>query len=274
MRRHGGVSTAGSLGSNGHACWAFDRSQEFTDAALEFLEDGRRMGQRLAFIGNGPVEEHRERLDDFGDVGGLIDSGALQLFSLADIYAVEEPVDTDARLATYAAATDRARADGYRGLRVAAEVTGLVADRSEWEAHVRWESIADRYMAERPFAALCGYDRRAVPEKLLGDLAAVHPASNGAASIVPFRLFTDSGALVLAGEIDMFSAEALDRLLGLVVSGDEPVTLNLGELEFIDHHALRALVDHADRVAPEGGLSIERKPYLVERLCDLLGLKL
>jgi anti-anti-sigma regulatory factor len=129
-------------------------------------------------------------------------------------------------------------------------------------------------MAKRPLAALCGYDCNAVPEELLGDLAAVHPASNGIASIAPFRLFADSGALVLEGEIDMFSAEALDRLLGLALSGEEPATLSLGELEFIDQHALRALVDHADRLASEAGLSIERKPYLVERLCNLLDLKL
>jgi ABC-type transporter Mla MlaB component len=262
------------LGSDGHACWAFEQDREFTDAALEFLEDGRRMGQRLGFVGSGPVEEHRERLDDLGGVGRLIDSGALQLFPLTDLYKVGEPVDADAQLATYAAATDQALADGYSGLRVAAEVSGLVAEPSCWEAHVRWESIADRYMAKRPLSALCGYDRTALPEELLGDLAAVHPAANGTASIAPFHLFADSGALVLAGEVDMFSAEALDRLLGLASSGDEPAALSLGELEFVDQHGLRALVEHADRAAAAGGLSIERKPYLVERLCDLLDLKL
>jgi len=63
-------------------------------------------------------------------------------------------------------------------------------------------------------------------------------------------------------------------LVAILRPGDESVTLNLGKLEFIDRHGLRAPVEHADRAAAAGGLSIERRPYLVERLCGVLGLKL
>jgi anti-anti-sigma regulatory factor len=274
VRGHGCIDSASSLGIDGHACWAFDRDREFTDAALEFLEDGLRMGQRIGFVASGSAAEHRERLDPLGNVGGLLDSGRLQLFSLSDLYAVGEPIDSEAQLAIFGAATDRALADGYSGLRVAGQVTDLVVDPSGWDAHLRWEGIADRYMARRPLAALCGYQRTAVPKELLGDLAAVHPASHGTATLAPFRLFANSDALVLEGEVDQFSAEALDRLLELAFDGQESATLDLGELEFIDQHGLRTLVAHADRLDSKEGLSVERMPYLVERLCDLLGLKL
>jgi hypothetical protein len=166
------------LGKDAHACWAFDGQQEFVDASVEYLTDGLRCGQRLAYVGSEPVAEQRERLGALGDVGGMIDRGAMQLFELRDLYHVGEPLDADAQLATYSAATDAALADGYTGLRVAAQVTDLVAEPACWDAHLRWESVADRFMSVRPLSALCGYRRQDLPERLLSDLAAVHPASN------------------------------------------------------------------------------------------------
>lgn len=273
MREHGSIDSAAGLGIDGHACWTFEEKGSFTEAALEFLTDGLRMGQRIAFVGAAPVADQRERLDALGDVGGLIDRGALQLFTLTDLYAIGEPIDADAQLATYSAATEGALAEGYAGLRVAAEVTELVADPSGWEAHVRWESIADVYMATKPLSALCGYDATAVPEPLLGDLAAVHPAAHCATSPVPFHLFSDSGALLLEGEVDGFSADALDRALGHALRADVS-ELALGELEFIDHRGLFALIAHTKRLADGGGLAVNAVPPSVERLCDLLELEL
>ncbi|MGB7685434.1 MAG: MEDS domain-containing protein [Solirubrobacterales bacterium] len=273
MRAHGSIDSPSGLGLDGHACWSFEGDGAFTDAALEFLTDGLRAGQRIAFVGSEPVADQRERLDALGNVGGLIDDGALQLFTLPDLYAIGEPVDPDAQLAVYAAATDAAVADGYNGLRVAAQVTDLVADPDLWEAHVRWESIADTYMATRPLSALCGYDTKAVPDTVLDDLAAVHPAAHGAAGFAPFHLFSNSDALTLAGEVDGFSADALDRVLGLALR-DDTTRLDLGELEFIDHHGLIALAEHTQRRAGWGDLSIQAVPESVRRLCDLLGVRL
>ncbi|MGN6255186.1 MAG: MEDS domain-containing protein [Solirubrobacterales bacterium] len=183
-----------------------------------------------------------------------------------------EPVDCDAQLAAYAAATDAALADGYTGLRVAAQVTDLVDDPRAWEAHVRWESVADRFMSVRPLSALCGYRRDALPDHLLCDLAAVHPAANVAAGAPPFHLFGEEGELALCGEVDCFSAAALDRVLEAALARD-PVSLDLGELDFIDHCGLETLVAHTRRLA-ESGCAVHDAPPVVDRLCELLELKL
>lgn len=259
---------------DGHACWIFDQRQEFVDAALEYLTDGLRAEQRIAYVGNEPVEEQRELLAPLGDVGKMVDKGALQLFELTDLYKVGEPVDADVQVATYLAATDAALAEGYTGLRVAAHVTDLVVEPRTREAHVRWESIADRYVATHPLSAFCGYQRGKLPEQLLGDLAAVHPASNEGYPTVPFHLFSDSGNVVLAGEVDFFSAPDFDRLLGLACDGGEQVSLDLAELDFIDHHGLARLAAHTQRLATHGGCAVHNPPPVVNRLCELLELKL
>lgn len=273
MRAHGSIDSADGLGINGHACWTYEDEAEFTDAALDFLDDGLRLGQRIAFVGGDPVADQRERLDSLGDVGGMIDVGALQLFTLSDLYKLGEPVDPDAQVAIYVAATDAALADGYTGLRVVAHVSDLLAEPQTWEAHVRWESIADYHMSTRPLAALCGYRRGAVPDPVLDDLACVHPAAHDTATTAPFHLFTDSDALVLEGEVDGFSSKALERLLGYAFASERS-RLDLAELAFIDHHGLFALVEHTRRLRGDIELSIHPVPVWVERLCNLLELEL
>lgn len=274
MRAHGCIDSGSRLGTDGHACWIFDEQQEFVDAALEYLTDGLRAEQRIAYVGSETVEEQRELLAPLGNVGKMIDKGALQLFEVTDLYKVGEPVDADVQVATYLAAASAAVADGYTGLRVAAQVTDLVAEPRTREAHVRWESIADRYCVTHPLSAFCGYQRGVLPEQLLGDLAAVHPASNEGHPTVPFHLFSDSGKVVLSGEIDFFSAPDFDRLLELACGGDDEVSFDLAELDFIDHHGLVKLAAHTQRLATEGGCAVHNQPPFVGRLCELLDLKL
>lgn len=274
MRGNGCIDSACGLGADAHACWAFDRDEEFIEASLEYLTDGFRAGQRLAYVGSESIDEQRERLAPLGDVGAMVDSGALLLFELPDLYEVGEPVDEQAQLATYAAATDSALADGYTGLRVAAQVTELVAEPHTRDAHVRWESVADRFMSIRPLSALCGYRRADLPEPLLADLAAVHPASNVSADSAPFHLFGEEGELVLSGEVDLFSAEDLDRVLELSCHLGDRISLDLSELDFVDHHGVEVIATHTRRLAAAGECSVRNTPPVVERLCELLELKL
>jgi len=274
VRGHGCIDSASGLGTDAHACWAFNQDDEFTDASLEYLTDGLRAGQRLAYVGNEAVAEQRERLAPLGNVGMMIDKGALQLFELSDLYAVGEPVDADAQLATYLAATDAALAEGYTGLRVAAQVTDLVSEPHTREAHIRWESIADRFGSTYPLSALCGYRRTDVPEPLLADLAAVHPATNLPVEIVPFHLYAEGGDLVLAGEVDLFSAEDLDRVLELACHSGDRISFDLERLDFIDHRGLEILATHVRRLTAGGECSVQNRPLVVERLCHLLELKI
>jgi hypothetical protein len=266
VRAHGCIDSAAGLGSDGHACWGFDRLEEFVEAALEFLEDGLRHGQRLAYVGSEPIEEQRERLAPLGDVGKMLDSGELQLFELDHLYKVGEPVDPEAQMAIYLGATEAAQAEGYTGLRVAVQATDLVTAPQTWEAHLRWESTADRLLAPKSLAALCGYRREALPPQLMADLAAVHPAANATAEIVPFHLFGENDELALSGEVDLFSSAALERVLDVATGKGEPAPLNLEALEFIDHHGLEALAHR--------GCRAHDAPPVVDRLCELLELKL
>lgn len=274
VRRHGCIDSGRGLGADGHACWGFDRPEEYVAATLEFFTDGLRSNQRLVYLGSEPVAEQRERLDPLGDVGALVDSGALHLLELKDLTKPGEPVEPIAQVALFAAAAEAARADGFSGLRLATQSTEMVAEPRTREAHLRLESRADRLATAVGMSALCGYQRGAVPEAVLGDLAAIHPTANALAEAAPFHLFGEGDRLVLSGEIDRFSTPALLRALDRVHLPGERTALDLEPLGFIDHHAFEALAAHTRRLAAGGGCVVRNQPAHVERLAGLLEIEL
>ncbi len=274
MRAHGCIDSASDLGPHAHACWAFDQEGEFVDAALEFFSDGLRRDQRLIYVSSEPVDTQRERLDQLGDVSGMLDRGALRLVELGTVYRPGERIDVETQLALYAGAAEAARTDGFAGLRVASQATDFLAEPEAWADRLRWESAADRILEANGISALCGYRRDGLPPSLLGDLAAIHPTTNFDAKAVPFRLFGEGEGLVLSGEIDSFSSEALDRLLGLASRCGEPVRLDLGALRFVDHRGLEVLAAHASQPPGDGGYRLHNCPAMVGRLSDLLELDL
>jgi ABC-type transporter Mla MlaB component len=271
MRRSGMLESVAGLGVHDHVCWTFDDDEEFRSAALQWLEDGLRLGQRLLYVGASEVETLRADLEGLEDAEALIASGALLLVSLPAMADRSGRHDSAAWMAFYTAATDRAVADGYAGLRVAAEISPLVGDRDAWQPHARCESFADRYMTGRPLAALCCYDRRSVPEEALADIARFHPLVHGPERIAPFRLFATPDALALSGDLDRFSADALERLLGMAARPAGAAILDIGALEFIDHQGVLALIDQARADAP---LTVRAAPEMVRRLCTMMDVAL
>ena len=240
MREHGVVSSAAGLGLHGHACWTYADDAELFRAADDYLADGARLGQRLLFVG---PEELFPQVDD------------VECLPLSAFVEPGQPTDPDRMLGIYTTATDEALAAGYTGLRVVAEVTELAADPG---CQCRWESVADRFMVERPLSALCCYDRRRLAPEVLADLCAVHPVVN---EPVPFRIYATGDGLLLEGEIDFLSTDALQRLLPLT-RGDG--VLDLSGAEFIDHNGARVL--------HESGMPLAGTPVSMRRASELMGL--
>ena len=272
MRRSGACSSVRGLGRHDHVCVPYADDDELHRETVDYLNDGRRLGQRLMYVGAGPEEKLRDDLSSFADAGRLFADGALVVRSLEGSYEPGVPIDVEAQLAIYGGATEEALKEGFTGLRVAAEVTALVSEPSMWEAHVQWEAFADRYMASMPLSAMCCYDRRVLPKPIVSDLARVHPLARDADGLAPFRIFaTDQrNTVVLDGEVDYFSADDLDRLLTLALPSDASSVLDLSELHFIDQHGVMRI---AKRGADNDGLRLRNVPPATRRLCELLGVE-
>lgn len=274
MRCHGVCSTVRGLGGNDHVCVVYDDTDELRRGITDFLSDGRRLGQRLLYVAPGSEERLRRNMAGLPDVSRLLGDGVLQIASLDDVYQAGEPLDVDAQLRTYARATEEALKLGFTGLRVAGEATDLVAEPGGWEAHLRWEAVADQFMSEAPMSGLCAYDRRVLSQRILGDIARLHPAVCGPEEIAPFRVFAGEGrnTLMIAGEVDYFNADDLDRLLALAKPEAGRTVLDLSGLEFIDQHGLLRIAKHVGN-RTNGSSRVQNVPPQLQRLCDLIGVE-
>ena len=220
-----------------HVCWAYNDAAALVDRAHDFLAAGIAAGDQVWYVAEAPVPALAERLR----------APAFRFVALDSAYAARQPVEPAIRVSAYRAATERAMADGFHGLRVAADVTPLVRSAADLEAFARYEHLVDRYMTTAPLTGMCAYDRSVLGDRAIAELACLHPLTN--APEVLFRLHAGTGATVLAGELDPSNtdvfAAALERADPPVVSGE--IALDATHLTFIDHRALVALDGHARR---------------------------
>jgi ABC-type transporter Mla MlaB component len=274
VRRSGVLDSVSGFGLHDHACLPYDDDERARDAIVSWLVDGRRLGQRLIYVGGSSEEELRADLEALPGRDRLIADGALQVLSLPAIYELGKPIDPEAQLKVYAGATEQALKEGFTGLRVGAEVTALVTSPRTWEAHTRWEAYADRYMAQMPMSALCCYDLRRVPRHVAKDLACVHPAAVDCEGLTPFQIFAarEKGSLMLHGEVDYFCADDLDRLLTVAEPAGGRTVLDLSGVRFVDHHAVMRLAERASD--PDERVEMVNVPAQARRLSELLEVRL
>jgi anti-anti-sigma regulatory factor len=194
-------------------------------------------------------------------------TGALVVLTTGDLYDLSTPIDAQRQLAVYSGAVDRARRDGFAGLRVAADITVLVEDPARRAAHIHWEQVADRYISQHPLAPLCLYDSRRV-----SDIDAVvdgHPLQGPDAA--PFSLYAaQPHGAALTGEIDVAGYSALDELLAAHPASDR--VIDLSGLRFIDGHASWLLQRHLiDRRAAGQPIVLSNAPRLVRQVWSVAG---
>lgn len=245
MRPSGFVETVDGLGRHDHLCWAFDTAGEFRSGAARYLADGLANGERVFLIADCARESD---LDAVAGFAAAYADGTAQVHDLR-IYGTRR-VDPVAQVDAYAEATERALADGYTGLRVAADATPLVRTVDDRAAFARYEHLVDAYMTRHPFSAMCAYNRRELGQGAVAELATMHPlARRTSTALRVFAADQPGVAVMLAGEVDVTGyaqlRTALDR--ADLTEADGEVTIDARDLSFIDHRGLLQLVEHIGR---------------------------
>lgn len=253
VRVAGEIPVARPSGAGRHLCWVYAERVSFLVRARTFLAEGRAAGAQVRLVG-----------DDLPALDGV------EAVPTREFYPPDAVVDPLAQVEVYAAATAATLAAGHTGLRVAVDATPLVRSAPQLAAFAAYEHRIDRYMADHPFSAMCGYDRRQLGAAAVADLACMHSHHN--LSEPPFRLHgaPGSGEVALSGELDVTSAEilarALDRAVPPVVDGE--LTFDAAGLDFVDHRSLLQLADYA---RGRGATAVLRTPLAsAARLVELL----
>jgi ABC-type transporter Mla MlaB component len=231
-----------------HVCWVYEDDEDFVDVARRYLEAGLARGERLLYVGEPHPAALRTDDGPLADVDGLIARGALRVLDLRSGYQGTGTFTPDEQLAFYDSAVAEARAAGYSGLCVVAEVSGLAADPVRRPDLVRWEHLADEFIGSGSgLRALCAY-RGDLGREALIDVASVHPQVHDDAGSPPFRAWFEGEAIVLVGALDTFGADRLEQVLTGTHVDWPVVTLDLSGVEFIDVGGCRAIAHWARRL--------------------------
>lgn len=141
----------------GHLAWIFSGSRRYHAGARSFLAEGAVRNEQLLFAADEPVTEDWPR--------GLLESGQLRILRTAD--ALGPRGEIVASQEALAASVDTALAEGYSGVRVAADGSSLIRDGQDLDAWIEAERINDLVADDRPLTVMCAFDRTRVSEQSL-----------------------------------------------------------------------------------------------------------
>lgn len=259
-----------------HACWVYDDDAAFAAAARDFLADGLAGGDRLLCVGDDrALEQLRRVTGTTAEVDGHVARGALGFLPVTGAYTATGQLEAGAQREWYEQTTRQARAEGYRGLRVLAELTPLAADPAGCAELLRWEHLADDFMASgEGMTALCAYRRDLLPASVLADVASVHPQVHARPEHAAFRVFFDDGGLAVAGTLDAFGADRLTRVLSCSALAPPAVRMDLSRVEFMDAAGCRAIAAWAHGLEQRCGpaeVTLTGASRMVRRMWQLLG---
>lgn len=100
--------------------------------------------------------------------------GDLVILSTSEVYGPERMVDAASQRATFEAALAEALRDGYKGIRVAANNTSLIASPQRLSAWLQWEAEGDEFMADNPVTGLCAFDQTRADITALNAVMGLH----------------------------------------------------------------------------------------------------
>jgi anti-anti-sigma regulatory factor len=249
-------------------CCLYDDAWDFRRRLTAFLAAGLDAGCQVAYVGLGGAEGARADLAGLPDLDRRLADGSVRILSLQEVYGDDHPIDRDRVIGFYAAATEQALTDGFRGLWVGADGSDLLRSPEHLDALARYEFLAGRYMAGHALSALCGY-RLDLGHETVNELASLH--ATGSSGGTGFTLFgCADGAIGLGGHCDPTSVRVLRRLLTRIRAGadDATVVIDMADVEYVDHRLLRTLSAHAREQGV--ALSLRSAPPFAARLMELL----
>jgi PAS domain S-box-containing protein len=106
------------------------------------------------------------------DFDGHLSKGDLHTFQYKDLFLSEGVLDVERALAEYKTWENRARSEGYAGLRASGNLTWV--DRSSWPTFASYERALHEWVAARRMLVLCSYPLSHAEGTDIFDLAGAH----------------------------------------------------------------------------------------------------
>ncbi|MFI5495266.1 MEDS domain-containing protein [Actinoplanes sp. NPDC051859] len=257
-----------------HACLTYTDQDERLDILAAFVSAGRDRGDRvMCFTDAVSADDLRADLVQRGLAAGS-DVSVQPSDRLWDDGAVEAPTAA-AMVELLARELQRARADGYHGLRITADMCWAARPQANAEQLLVFESEVGKLFADGRLTAICEYDRESFDPVTLGYAARVHRRTVAATVyhedpvLRICRQHVPPGVRV-AGELDYTRAGVLSDALAEAVRLDQDVHVNLNQLRFLDAGAATVILRTAANL-PSGRRMVVVCAEPVERTLTVAG---
>ncbi|WP_051813375.1 MEDS domain-containing protein [Kitasatospora sp. MBT63] len=224
-----------------HVCWMVDPGEDTTGPTRAFVADGELFGDMVLLLGESDGERRG-------------------------------PASWESLFNEVSRGTERADREGFRTLRVLADLSGLPADDTRPEIVARHELRLDALAADRGTILVCVYARAALTPEAIDQAVGVHPHHLGAGPVAPsFRLFSSAGdRWSVSGVVDTEGAASFRTALGELVARVPVLHLDCAGLEFMDSTGLTALAQVA-RGRQDRRIELRHANETLRRSWSLLG---
>jgi len=244
------------LAPGDHICWAVDADDDFELTAKRCLVEGSRVGDKVLYVG--PAASLP---------GSPLSAVAVKAFDPGP--ALTGPAGVDDMLQVFRLEATSATDDGFRALRVVADMdwmAGLATNDELTAFELRLDAVADEVGA----VVICAYRATTFPAGEVARVNTVHSQTFGQPDDLGFRVCSDGPQCWdVTGEVDCFNAEAFGLVLASAASSGT-VRVRLDRLEFIDVAGMRAIAAAAEAGAV-ARMSLESPSETFARCWALLG---
>jgi anti-anti-sigma factor len=220
-------SRLADLPRGGHVCWAIRKNARYEKVARRLIDQGKSAGEKVVvFAPSGSSDSAG------GDVVAVdpLDAFLAGTFDAQTMFAVFREQDRIAR------------AEGFSGLCIVADMDWLRRADPSVRQVMEYELLGDRLVRELGATAVCTYRSSSYRPDIVLGAQAVHRFACGE-PLPPFQLVAGDGdGWVLLGEVDV----AVEPQFGIAVDvavGAGPCVIDISGLEFIDVAGMRTLAN-------------------------------
>lgn len=212
MRTAHGVATLDPVDVGDHVCWMVGPGDDLAGPVEAFVADGQLFGDMVLVLG--------ERAG-----------------------AVGPPGSWESLITAVSRGTERATREGFRTLRVLADLSTLTAADTRPDVLARHELRLDALAADSGAILVCAYARESLTAEAAHQAAGVHPHHLGRPAAAPaFRLFSSArDRWSLSGVVDTEGADAFRTALAELLPLGPVLHLDCTNLDFVDSAGLTTL---------------------------------
>jgi ABC-type transporter Mla MlaB component len=259
-----------------HLC-AFHRSPgQLTRIASTFIGHGLAAGDQLLYVTTDEQAEAVLRaLPERAHADDAMRAGQLLLRTFAEAYGTRRPDDLGTVADGFRAAAAQSRKDGFRRLRVAAQMDDLAPLLGSPEQVISWERMSSALQREIGVSSVCLYDHGLVDADHADLIAREHDGLAPEVAEEPLARFLaihEPWGLRVSGEVDVFNRDELLQVLQARAAVTHQLHVDIEDLRFADVGSLARVHSVAAGLPDHGWLILGRVPDAIRRTLTLSGL--